>query len=199
MITTGKKVVENALKYKSYAYWYGGKGQKCTEKLLYEMASLYPSIYTTAYKEKCQEDIKAGKKCIDCSGLVCKAYEIDDIGTYQMVTDARLTIWDGAPKNGMIVWRWTHCGIYTDGYVIEARGKSYGVTTTRKYKSSDWQRIYYMSAVNYDTEKTPTQILQAAIDVIAGKYGVGNERVNALKKAGYNADKVQKIVNEVLK
>lgn len=35
-------------------------------------------------------------------------------------------------------------------------------------------------------------------DVIAGKYGNGKERVEKLKKAGYDPDKVQKAVNKAL-
>lgn len=198
MVKTGKEAVEKALTYKSFAYWYGGKGQKCTDALLAGLSKSYSSIYTSTYRKKCREDIKKGKSCIDCSGLVCKAYGIADIGTYQIASDSRFLTWDGTPKEGMILWKWTHCGIYHDGYVIEARGKDYGVTATRKYKSADWMRVYYMKGVSYKTDKTPTEILQAAIDTIAGRYSVGNARIIALEKAGFDPDQIQKLVNTAI-
>lgn len=39
----------------------------------------------------------------------------------------------------------------------------------------------------------------AAILVIAGKYGNGQDRVNALTADGYDYNRVQKCVNELLK
>lgn len=38
-----------------------------------------------------------------------------------------------------------------------------------------------------------------ALLVIAGKYGNGQERVDALEAAGYDYNRVQKYVNELLK
>lgn len=37
-----------------------------------------------------------------------------------------------------------------------------------------------------------------AHEVIAGKWGNGQERIDRLKAAGYNPDKIQKRVNEIL-
>lgn len=34
-----------------------------------------------------------------------------------------------------------------------------------------------------------------ALEVIANKYGIGAERIEKLKEAGYDADRVQEIVN----
>ena len=39
----------------------------------------------------------------------------------------------------------------------------------------------------------------AALDVMAGKYGNDQYRVNALRAAGYDARLVQDLVNEILK
>lgn len=200
---TGEDIIKKALKYKNYVYWYGGKGQKCTTVLLNTLKSLYPSTYTTNYVNKCKKDISAGKYCIDCSGLVCRAYGIKDIGTYQMATDKRFKEWEGTPLNGMIVWKWGHVGLYYNGKVVEARGIDYDVTTNRTYKKSDWNRIFYFDGVDYGmtakTSKTAVEYLNAAIDVINGKYGTGTTRKTALKKAGFDADKVQNIVNLALK
>ena len=40
--------------------------------------------------------------------------------------------------------------------------------------------------------------LAAAYDVMAGKYGNGQARMNALRAAGYDANLVQDIVNNLL-
>ena len=44
-----------------------------------------------------------------------------------------------------------------------------------------------------------TRNMQAAFDVINGKYGTDQYRVNALTAAGYNASVVQGLVNDWLK
>ena len=49
------------------------------------------------------------------------------------------------------------------------------------------------------TPKPTKSIDEIAKEVIAGKWGNGDARVSALKKAGYNPDTVQKKVNELLK
>lgn len=42
------------------------------------------------------------------------------------------------------------------------------------------------------------QTVSAALLVIAGQFGVGEDRKTRLTKAGYNAAEVQKCVNELL-
>lgn len=205
---TGAGVCANALKYKGFVYWYGGKGQKCTSALLNSLAKTYPSVYTLIYRNKCKQDIAAGKSCIDCSGLVCRAYGIGDLSTYQMAKDGRFKKYTGTPLNGMIVWKPSHVGIYYNGKVIEARGIDWDVTTSRTYRKSDWTCVYTVEGVEYmaankttskKTAKTAVSYLQAAMDVINGKAGNGAERVNYLKSAGYDADIVQEIVNLAIK
>ena len=46
---------------------------------------------------------------------------------------------------------------------------------------------------------SPEQIEKIAREVIQGKWDVGQARVDKLKAAGYDADAVQKKVNELLK
>ena len=43
------------------------------------------------------------------------------------------------------------------------------------------------------------EIFATALLVIAGKYGNGRERVDALNEAGYDHNLVQKCVNDLLK
>lgn len=42
-------------------------------------------------------------------------------------------------------------------------------------------------------------VIIAALDVLAGRYGVGPERVKALTDAGFNAGRVQNAVNDLIK
>lgn len=53
----------------------------------------------------------------------------------------------------------------------------------------------------YDTETAPVKkksVDELAKEVLAGKWGNGQARVDALTKAGYNATEVQKRVNEMI-
>ena len=42
-------------------------------------------------------------------------------------------------------------------------------------------------------------VVSTAFEVLAGKYGVGGERRKALEKEGYDYNKVQSCVNELVK
>ena len=192
---TGNDIIKNALWYRNYVYWYGAKGEECTYKLLNTLSTMYPGIYTTTYKQKCMIDIRNGKHAIDCSGLVCRAYGISNISTYEM--PKHFTEYNGPIKNGMIVWRRNHVGLYYNGKVLEARGIDYDITDTRTYKKLDWKRVYIKPDVNYDADMnhTPIDYLKTAIDVMQGIYGNGTMRKNLLEKRGFNYEKIQSIIN----
>ena len=192
---TGDEIARRALEYRNCVYWYGAKGQPCTVNLLSQLSCMYPGMYTLTYKRKCLEDIEKHKTAIDCSGLVCKAYGIDQISTYKM--PEVFTQFNGVPANGMVVWNKSHVGIYFNGRIIEARGIDYDVTTNRKYRAKDWARIYIMRGVDYggSVERSALEYLQAAIDTIAGKYGNGSRRKEIVVSFGYNYDKLQNIIN----
>ena len=192
---TGNDIIKNALWYRNYVYWYGAKGEECTYKLLNTLSTMYPGIYTTTYKQKCMIDIRNGKHAIDCSGLVCRAYGISNISTYEM--PKHFTEYNGPIKNGMIVWRHEHVGLYYNGMVLEARGIDYDITDTRTYKKSDWECVYIKPDVNYDADMdhTPIDYLKTAIDVMQGIYGNGTMRKNLLEKRGFNYEKIQSIIN----
>ena len=73
------------------------------------------------------------------------------------------------------------------------------------------QPIHKLKAAGFDTYITTQSgtavkegtakksIDEVAREVIAGKWGNGKERFNALEKAGYDASAVQDRVNELLK
>ena len=192
---TGNDIIKNALLYKNCVYWYGAKGEQCTYKLLNILSALYPGIYTTTYKQKCMADIRNGECAIDCSGLVCRAYGISNMSTYDM--PKHFTEYTGPVKNGMVLWKQNHVGLYYNGMVLEARGIDYDVTDTRTYKKLDWERVYIKPDVNYDAdmEHTPIDYLKTAIDVMQGIYGNGTMRKNILEKRGFNYEKIQSIIN----
>lgn len=43
-----------------------------------------------------------------------------------------------------------------------------------------------------------TPVVAIALEVIAGKYGTGEARKKALEKEGYNYNKIQKCVNDLI-
>lgn len=43
-----------------------------------------------------------------------------------------------------------------------------------------------------------TPVLAVAFEVLAGKYGTGEERVKKLRAAGYDADLIQSAVNDLV-
>lgn len=179
-----------------YVYWYGGKDQLCTTNLLNCFSQLYPNIYTPSYIAACKIDIKRHRKCIDCSGLVCAAYNKPMVGTSQFYK--QFIEWKKTPENGVILWRKNHCGIYYNGCVIEARGRFKGITNTRPYIRSEWTRFYRDKNVTYSNKKIETKTddyKEIAKEVIAGKWGNGQERKKRLTMAGYDYTLIQKLVN----
>ena len=96
-----------------------------------------------------------------------------------------------------------HTGIviaYDNTYVHTVEGNSSDAVTERKYKRTD-SRIAGYGHPEYDKEETAVPkktVEQIAYEVIRGDWGVGSERVEKLKAAGYDAEAVQKKVNEIL-
>lgn len=43
-----------------------------------------------------------------------------------------------------------------------------------------------------------TPVVSIAMEVIAGQWGNGEERINKLKSAGYDYEKIQKCVNDLV-
>lgn len=43
-----------------------------------------------------------------------------------------------------------------------------------------------------------TPVVSIAMEVIAGKYGNGEDRIRKLKSEGYDAEKVQRCVNDII-
>ena len=130
----------NLTKYKDYAYWYGGKGQKASQELLTALSKQYPKVYTQTYINKCKKDIEANKSVIDCSGYVCKVLEIEQLGSWQILKKFEQLKHTGEPKNGDIVYRKGHVGIYYFGQVYQFKGIDYDFYI-EPYKKEEWTYI----------------------------------------------------------
>lgn len=133
-------------------YWYGGKRQTPTKDLASALKKLYPTIWTNEYYEAALKDIGSGKMVTDCSGLVCGAYGISDIGTSQMPE----YFYEYTGKSflpGMIAWKKGHCGIIIDasGTIAEMRGLKWDFCTSRNFKDCGFTKILYDKNISYAT------------------------------------------------
>ncbi|MDN6161570.1 MAG: CHAP domain-containing protein [Atopostipes sp.] len=119
-------------------------------------------------------------------------------------------IWRGLkkPKAGDILvfdWRkngWMdHIGLvenFSGNKVTVIEGNSSNRVARRIYNWNDW-RVAGYARPKYSMEKGKKEIKKIAQEVIAGKWANGKERVNNLKKAGYDLKQVQTEVNQQLR
>lgn len=119
---------------------------------------------------------------------------------HQTITEPR--------KNCFVIYDWGHNGSLDHIGIVDSisgstmtviegnKNDAVGVRTISRYDPSVVKFIYV-------TQKPPTakhnNYDKIVSDVINGKYGNGNDRKNALKKAGYDYNTIQKLVNERLK
>lgn len=83
-----------------------------------------------------------------------------------------------------------------------ATGGTPGDQTGREFLIRSYRNFPWLHVLRYKeskTLKTPKDYLQAAIDVINGKYGNGTARKTALENAGFIYEKVQALVNHAYK
>lgn len=203
-------LVEYAKAMLGKPYWYGTFGNTSTEELYNTKRKQYPKYYTARDFTK-----QYNQRVHDCVGLI-KGYLWSDSTTstpkYNASQDKSADGMYSASKEkgsidtipeivGLLVWRKGHIGVYIgNGYVIEARGHSYGVVKTRlkDRNFTNWCKcpyITYETTVKTENKKTVEQL---AKEVIQGKWGTGINRKNRLEKAGYDYKAVQKRVNELL-
>lgn len=161
-----------------WVYWYGTCGYDCTTSLLERKTKQYPAHYTDKRQPTYKKHIEQGRVCADCIGLF-KSYAWDedgDINTRESIyrsngqpdQGAKTTLNKTKVKGdistipeipGLAVWTKTggHIGIYVgDGYVVEARGYSYGV---QRNKLSD--RAFRTWGLYPYVEYTPEQVALA--------------------------------------
>lgn len=133
-------IIARARSLSGYKYWYGGSGQVANVALANQLRQSYPNIWTSAYYQKAMADIAAGVRVGDCSYLVSYAYDIPRTSSAGLRNT--YPAWSGAPKDGMILWRPGHVGIYWSGKVIELVGIDVDYREST-YVASKWEAILY--------------------------------------------------------
>lgn len=208
---TATGLVAFAKEWLGRPYWYGTCCYDCTASLLKRKAAQYPSHYTAARMPRYQADIKAGKKCADCIGLI-KGYMwlneetgkakygsngCPDKGANGMFSYAkqRKLKWGGIStlpeRPGLVLWRSGHVGVYIGGgKLIEARGFVTGIVeanaTDRNF--THWFELpglTYCAAADFEPDPTPEPI--TAITLKRGSSGKEVRTLqNQLNTIGYS-------------
>lgn len=164
MIKNNKGLVDYANAQLGKPYWYGTFGQFSNAELYNYKKKQYPNYYTgTDYKY--QYNVKVH----DCVGLIKgylwsddnessakynKSQDVSARGMYN-VSVKRGSIVDMPMIEGILVYKGrntssiTHVGIYSNGYVIEAKGHAFGVVKT-KFNSKDWKFWSMCPYISYD-------------------------------------------------
>lgn len=208
------KWAEDVYKSGRYVYWYGTYCNPCTNDLLEGKTKQYPTHYTDKREATYRKHIQQGKIATDCNGLI-EAYaweengvikrnrnDIPDRSASGMYSAARYKgkIADGMPEvPGILVWTETkaHVAVYVgNGYVVEARGFSYGVPknkmSSRNFKF--WGDYAYIDYTSKEFEqmkaasKSTTAVKQPSNSSTLRKGSKGTavkEMQNLLMKHGY--------------
>lgn len=155
-ISVAKQMISNGV-----VYAYGFKYETITKAKVESLASQYPSVYTASIKNLVLG--KVGKTGIDCSGYVCRAFGLSNIGSSQLM--AKMTnqykVSDASKiKNGMIIWRQGHIALLEVDetgipWVLEAKGTSYDLCRTL-YSTRGRDFTYYgeLSGIDYSEART---------------------------------------------
>lgn len=199
-------------------YVYGTYGLKLTKALINQKHKQYPKMMTDERTKYALEHY-IGKRSDDCYGMV-KNYlwlpgnDFDADPVYNAKQDIsadqafNLATEKGDISTipeipGILVRYKGHVGVYiTGGKVIEERGFNYGTVCTA-LKDRKWTHWYKSTFITYLTSTVPSNakksIEEIAREVIADKWGVGEDRKRRLEQAGYNYREVQDMVNKLLK
>jgi hypothetical protein len=140
-----------------WVYWYGTYGKQCSEKLYESKKKQYPAHYGSDRTAGYMKDIREGKWCADCVGLIkaffwkhgdltaqpvyksnnCPDKSANGMIAYCSETGPIATMPD---EPGLVVWKDGHIGVYIGGgYTIEMRGFNYDCVK-RKVKDGPWKK-----------------------------------------------------------
>lgn len=157
---TGKEIVTRAKSLAGCKYWYGGKRELASKSLADRLRKENSKVWTDVYYNTALKDVDGITHVCDCSGLVCYAYGISDIGSYQL--KEKYKAWRGVPKAGMIGWKSGHVGIFSaDGWdspIIEMRSQAYDYMAVRTYKQCGFTSVLYDSLIDYEETDPYKQI-----------------------------------------
>lgn len=205
---------ENALKLPTKYMW--GGIFRLVEKQYDMLYSMYGNKPGTGYTPQRWDELSrlknTGTYGVDCIGLV-KSYYWGGVGSpkYDGKTDVNAgTMYNLAKVKGkistipetpgLVVYSKTHphVGVYIGGgYTIESTLGSRGDGVVKHKLDSFWEYWFQCPFIDYSSSEN-ADIDTVAREVIAGKWGAGEERKKRLTAAGYDYNAVQKRVNAIL-
>lgn len=201
--------------------WLGYNEQDGSHKIIidtYNTLSPLPRSYRVKYTDAwCATFVSAvAVKCgyTDIIPVECSCSKMIAIAKTMGIWEERD---DYTPEQGdIILYDWQDTGTGDNvgnpdhvGIVASVGDSSFVViegnySNSVKYRTMNKNGKYIRGYIcpNFDVETTSTKTnadyVNTALDVIAGKYGTGSNRVAKLTASGYDASKVQRIVNAVL-
>lgn len=138
-----------------WCYWYGTYGKKCSQALYNEKRKQYPEQYTASRENGYMTDIRNGKTCADCAGML-KAFFWKGGNTEATPKYASNGFKDRGADSifklckeygvistipdipGLVVWRSGHIGVYVgNGMTIEMKGFAYDCVR-QKVEQGTW-------------------------------------------------------------
>ena len=173
---TGKQLAAYSEKvYRAgWVYWYGTYGRKCTQSLYESKKKQYPSHYTSDRTSGYMRDIREGKWCADCVGMIKSFFWTDgqfeatpkyatnhcpDVSANGMIALCSQTgpISTMPDIPGLVVWKSGHIGVYVgNGYTVEMKGFDYDCKRNR-VKDGPWVKWGRLPAsmISYTDEAVP--------------------------------------------
>lgn len=156
---TGKQLAEYCEKvYKAkWVYWYGTYGKKCSQSLYESKKRQYPGHYTSDRTAGYMKDIREGKWCADCVGMIKSFFwkngdltaapkyatnHCPDVSANGMIALCTQTGKIGTipDEPGLVVWKSGHIGVYVgNGYTVEMKGFNYDCKRN-KVKDGPWTK-----------------------------------------------------------
>ena len=205
---------ENALKLPTKYMW--GGIFRLIEKQYNMLRSMYGNKPGTGYTPQRWDELSrlknTGTYGVDCIGLV-KSYYWGGVGSpkYDGKTDVNAGTMYNLSKvkgkistipetPGLVVYSKTHphVGVYIGGgYTVESTLGSRGDGVVKHKLDSFWEYWFQCPFIEYSSPES-ADIDTVAREVIAGKWGAGEERKKRLTAAGYDYNAVQKRVNAIL-
>ena len=146
MVKNQVEILNNIKTFENVKYWYGAKGELASIELAKRLKAENPKVWTNTYYSRALQDIDGKTRVCDCSGMVCACYDISNIGSYVINETFSKT---KKIKNGMILWRKGHVGIYANGkvYQMKSQAKDFFI---ENYNAKEWSNILYSEKIDYD-------------------------------------------------
>ena len=179
-----------------WVYWYGTYGRKCTQSLYDGKRKQYPSHYTASRTCGYMKDIREGKWCADCVGMIKSFFWTG--GCFETVPKYATNHCPDKSANGMfalcaqtgpiktipdipglVVWKSGHIGVYVgNGYTVEMKGFNYDCRRSR-VKDGPWVKWGKLPAsmICYDDNEGETTSPGAGAPPSPEGEGIGDREL----------------------